>query len=141
MNTPIRVLVAKIGLDGHDRGARVIASALRDAGMEVIYTGLRKTPEMIVKAAVQEDADVVGVSILSGAHLTLLPRLRSLMDEEGLEDVPLVVGGVIPENDKTVLKNSGVAAVFTPGARLEEVVSYIRTVVDESANSRFPTDS
>jgi methylmalonyl-CoA mutase C-terminal domain/subunit len=130
MNTPIRVLVAKIGLDGHDRGARVIASALRDAGMEVIYTGLRKTPEMIVRAAVQEDADVVGVSILSGAHMTLLPRLRRLMDDEGLDDVPLVAGGVIPEEDRSALRDSGIAAVFTPGTRLEEVVSYIRGVVD-----------
>ena len=141
MNTPIRVLVAKIGLDGHDRGARVIASALRDAGMEVIYTGLRKTPEMIVRAAVQEDADVVGVSILSGAHMTLLPRLRRLMDDEGLDDVPLVVGGVIPEEDRSALKDGGIAAVFTPGTRLEEVVSYIRGVVDSSANSHSSTIS
>lgn len=141
MNTPIRVLVAKIGLDGHDRGARVIASALRDAGMEVIYTGLRKTPEMIVRAAVQEDADVVGVSILSGAHMTLLPRLRRLMDDEGLDDVPLVAGGVIPEEDRSALRDSGIAAVFTPGTRLEEVVSYIRGVVDGSANSYSPTIS
>ena len=141
MNTPIRVLVAKIGLDGHDRGARVIASALRDAGMEVIYTGLRKTPEMIVRAAVQEDADVVGVSILSGAHMTLLPRLRRLMDDEGLDDVPLVVGGVIPEEDRSALKDGGIAAVFTPGTRLEEVVSYIRGVVDGSASSHSPTIS
>ncbi|HUF09160.1 MAG TPA: cobalamin B12-binding domain-containing protein [Rhodothermales bacterium] len=141
MNTPIRVLVAKIGLDGHDRGARVIASALRDAGMEVIYTGLRKTPEMIVRAAVQEDADVVGVSILSGAHMTLLPRLRRLMDDEGLDDVPLVAGGVIPEDDRSALRDNGIAAVFTPGTRLEEVVSYIRGVVDGSANSYSPTIS
>lgn len=140
MNTPIRVLVAKIGLDGHDRGARVIASALRDAGMEVIYTGLRKTPEMIVRAAVQEDADVVGVSILSGAHMTLLPRLRHLMDDEGLDDVPLVAGGVIPEEDRTALRDKGIAAVFTPGTRLEEVVSYIRSVVDESADSHSTTN-
>lgn len=127
--TPIRVLVAKVGLDGHDRGARVIASALRDAGMEVIYTGLRKTPEAVVRAAMQEDVDVVGISILSGAHLTLVPKLRKLLDDEGLDDVPLVVGGVIPEADIEVLKESGVAAVFTPGARLDDIVSYIRRTV------------
>lgn len=141
MKTPIRVLIAKIGLDGHDRGARVIASALRDAGMEVIYTGLRKTPETVVKAAIQEDADVVGVSILSGAHLTLLPRLRALMDAEGLDDVPLVAGGVIPEEDKAELMRNGIAAVFTPGTSLEEVVSYIREVVDETTNSHSQTSS
>jgi len=127
--TPIRVLVAKVGLDGHDRGARVIASALRDAGMEVIYTGLRKTPEAVVRAAMEEDVDVVGISILSGAHLTLVPKLRRLLDEEDLRDVPLVVGGVIPEADIEVLRESGVAAVFTPGARLDDIVSYIRRTV------------
>ncbi len=141
MITPVRVLVAKIGLDGHDRGARVIASALRDAGMEVIYTGLRKTPEMVVRAAVQEDVDVVGVSILSGAHLTLVPRLRSLMDEEGLDDVPLVVGGVIPEADVAALKEQGIAAVFTPGARLDEVVSYIRSATASDSPRPMPSDS
>jgi methylmalonyl-CoA mutase C-terminal domain/subunit len=125
-DVPIRVLVAKVGLDGHDRGARVIASALRDAGMEVIYTGLRKTPELVVRAALQEDVDVVGVSILSGAHLTLLPKLRRLMDDEGLSDVPLVAGGVIPDSDIEELKHRGVAAVFTPGTRLDDIVSYIR---------------
>lgn len=140
MKSPIRVLVAKIGLDGHDRGARVIASALRDAGMEVIYTGLRKTPEMIVRAALQEDADVVGVSILSGAHLTLLPRLRRLMDEAGLDEIPLVAGGVIPEADTAELRDQGVSAVFTPGTRLDEVVSYIAEVANPSADSLLSTD-
>lgn len=127
--TPIRILIAKVGLDGHDRGARVIASALRDAGMEVIYTGLRKTPELVVRAALQEDVDVVGVSILSGAHLTLLPKLRRLMNEEGLSDVPLVAGGVIPASDVERLKKEGVSAVFTSGTRLDDIVSYIRSSV------------
>lgn len=128
-DVPIRVLIAKVGLDGHDRGARVIASALRDAGMEVIYTGLRKTPERVVTAALQEDVDVVGVSILSGAHLTLLPKLRNLMNDEGLTDVPLVAGGVIPRSDVEELRRRGIAAVFTPGARLDDIVSYIRSSV------------
>ena len=128
--TPIRVLIAKVGLDGHDRGARVIASALRDAGMEVIYTGLRKTPEAVVTAAMQEDVDVVGVSILSGAHLTLLPKIRRQLDEEGLSDVPLVAGGVIPESDVAKLKADRIAAVFTPGTRLDDIVSYIKATVD-----------
>ena len=127
--TPIRVLVAKVGLDGHDRGARVIASALRDAGMEIIYTGLRKTPEAVVTAAMQEDVDVVGVSILSGAHLTLLPKLRHLLNEEGLDDVPLVAGGIIPDTDVEKLKGAGIAAVFTPGTRLDDIVSYITETV------------
>ena len=127
--TPIRVLIAKVGLDGHDRGARVIASALRDAGMEVIYTGLRKTPEAVVIAAMQEDVDVVGVSILSGAHLTLLPKLRLQLNDEGLDDVSLVAGGVIPESDVESLKSAGIAAVFTPGTRLEDIVSYIAATV------------
>jgi len=128
--TPIRVLIAKVGLDGHDRGARVIASALRDAGMEVIYTGLRKTPEAVVTAAMQEDVDVVGVSILSGAHLTLLPKIRRQLDDEGLSDVPLVAGGVIPESDVGKLKADRIAAVFTPGTRLDDIVSYIKATVD-----------
>jgi len=127
--TPIRVLIAKIGLDGHDRGARVIASALRDAGMEVIYTGLRKTPEVVVRAALQEDVDVIGVSILSGAHLTLLPKLRRLLDEEGLNEVPLLAGGVIPESDVEELRTHGIEAIFTPGTRLQDVVSYIESSV------------
>lgn len=137
--TPVRVLVAKVGLDGHDRGARVIASALRDAGMEVIYTGLRKTPEMVVRAALQEDVDVVGVSILSGAHLTLLPELRRLLDEAGLDDVALVAGGVIPEQDVSMLRERGIAAVFTPGTRLEDVVSYINTITASGDDDRAPT--
>lgn len=126
---PIRVLIAKLGLDGHDRGAKVIAAALRDAGMEVIYTGLRQTPDMVVSAAVQEDVDVIGISILSGAHLTLLGKLRRLMDEEGISDVPLVAGGVIPEQDFEALHEVGVAHVFTPGTPLSEVVSYIRSAL------------
>ena len=127
--TPIRVLIAKIGLDGHDRGARVIASALRDAGMEVIYTGLRKTPEVVVRAALQEDVDVIGVSILSGAHLTLLPKLRRLLDEEGLNEVPLLAGGVIRESDVEELRTHGIGAIFTPGTRLQDVVSYIESSI------------
>lgn len=126
VTTPIRVLIAKVGLDGHDRGARVIASALRDAGMEVIYTGLRKTPELVVAAAMQEDVDVVGVSILSGAHLTLLPKLRRLLDEAGLDDVLLIAGGIIPDRDIEDLRAAGVAAVFSPGAKLHDIVSYIQ---------------
>lgn len=126
MDRPIRVLIAKLGLDGHDRGARVIASALRDAGMEVIYTGLRKTPQMVVSAALQEDVDVVGVSILSGAHLTVLPKLKAHMDAEGLDDVLLLAGGVIPKPDVATLRDAGVDKVFTPGTPLEEIISYIR---------------
>ncbi|MFC2086057.1 cobalamin B12-binding domain-containing protein [Bacteroidota bacterium] len=134
VRTPIRVLIAKVGLDGHDRGARVIATALRDAGMEVIYTGLRKTPDAVASAAMQEDVDVVGVSILSGAHLTLLPKIRRLLDEEGLSDVPLVAGGVIPESDVEQLKRDGISAVFTPGTRLEDIVSYIAETVHPQAS-------
>jgi len=123
---PIRVLVAKPGLDGHDRGAKVIARALRDAGMEVIYTGLRQTPEQIVAAAVQEDVEVVAVSILSGAHATLLPRIKSLLKEEGADDMLFVAGGVIPDEDIVFLKENGVAAVFTPGTPTTEAVSFIK---------------
>ncbi|MGE5354437.1 MAG: cobalamin B12-binding domain-containing protein, partial [Acidobacteriota bacterium] len=115
MDKKIRVLVAKAGLDGHDRGAKVIAAALRDAGMEVIYTGLRQTPEMIVEAAIQEDVDVIGISILSGAHMTIFPRIMSLMKEKGLNDVLLTGGGIIPEGDLKELKNIGVGELFTPG--------------------------
>ncbi len=110
----IRVLIAKPGLDGHDRGAKVIARALRDAGMEVIYTGLRQTPEMIAEAALQEDVDVVGLSILSGAHMALVPKVRQVLDQHGLSDVPVVVGGIIPEEDRPALLAGGVAAVYTP---------------------------
>jgi methylmalonyl-CoA mutase C-terminal domain/subunit len=127
----IRVLIAKPGLDGHDRGAKVIARALRDAGMEVIYTGLRQTPEQIVNAAVQEDADVIGVSILSGAHLTLCPRLMELAREQGLDDVLVVVGGIIPDEDIPKLKQEGIAEVFLPGTVMEDIVSFIREHVKQ----------
>ncbi len=123
----IRVLVAKAGLDGHDRGAKVIASALRDAGMEVIYTGLRQTPEMIVEAALQEDVDVIGVSILSGAHLTILPKILNLMKAKGLDDVLLTGGGIIPEEDIIKLKEMGVGKLFTPGASTTQIAEYIKT--------------
>jgi methylmalonyl-CoA mutase C-terminal domain len=123
---PLRILIAKPGLDGHDRGAKVIARALRDAGMEVIYTGLRQTPEMIAATAVQEDVDAVGLSILSGAHNTLLPRVVALLREYGLGDVPVFAGGIIPEEDIPGLKAAGIAAVFGPGAPLSEIVQFIR---------------
>lgn len=125
MNTAIRVLIAKPGLDGHDRGAKVIARALRDAGMEVIYTGLRQTPEMIAEAALQEDVSIVGLSILSGAHMALVPRIRQVMDENNLHDIPLLIGGIIPDEDIPALKEMGVAAVFGPGTSTEEIVSSI----------------
>jgi methylmalonyl-CoA mutase C-terminal domain/subunit len=124
--TPIRVLVAKPGLDGHDRGAKVIARALRDAGMEVIYTGLRQTPEMIANAAIQEDVDCVGLSILSGAHNAIVPRVTSLLRERGAGDILVVLGGTIPEQDAEFLKSQGVAAIFGPGTPLETTVSFIR---------------
>ena len=123
---PIRVLVAKPGLDGHDRGAKVIARALRDAGMEVIYTGLRQTPEMIVNAALQEDVDCVGLSILSGAHNAIVPRITSLLKEKGAGDILVVVGGTIPEQDVAFLKQQGVAAIFGPGTSLDATVTFIR---------------
>ena len=122
----IRVVVAKPGLDGHDRGAKIIARALRDAGMEVIYTGLRQTPEMIVSAALQEDADVIGLSILSGAHNALVPRLMNLLKEKHMEDVVVVLGGIIPDADIPALKEQGVAAVFQPGAPLDQIIQFIR---------------
>ena len=121
----IRVLLAKPGLDGHDRGVKVIARALRDAGMEVIYTGLRQTPEQIVNAALQEDVDIVGLSILSGAHLTIFPRVRDLMSERGMDDVLLFGGGIIPEDDIPKLKEKGVAEVFLPGTSTEEIIKFI----------------
>jgi methylmalonyl-CoA mutase C-terminal domain/subunit len=124
--SPIRVLVAKPGLDGHDRGAKVIARALRDAGMEVIYTGLRQTPEMIVTAALQEDVDCVGLSILSGAHNTIVPRITALLREQGAGDILVVLGGTIPRQDADFLKDQGVAAIFGPGTPLDTVVRYIR---------------
>jgi methylmalonyl-CoA mutase C-terminal domain/subunit len=126
MSLPIRVLVAKPGLDGHDRGAKVIARALRDAGMEVVYTGLRQTPEMIVNAALQEDVQVIGLSILSGAHNAIVPRIMELLREQGLGDVLVIVGGIIPDEDAARLKQLGVAEVFQPGASLEKIVNFIR---------------
>jgi methylmalonyl-CoA mutase C-terminal domain/subunit len=123
---PIRVLVAKPGLDGHDRGAKIIARALRDAGMEVIYTGLRQTPEMIVSAAIQEDVDCIGLSILSGAHNAIVPRICALLREKHAEDILLVLGGTIPEQDIPALKQNGVAAIFGPGTPLEVTITFIR---------------
>ena len=125
----IRVVVAKAGLDGHDRGAKIIARALRDAGMEVIYTGLHQTPEQIVETAIQEDADAVGLSILSGAHMTLVPRIAELLRRRGADDVLLAVGGTIPADDIPELKKLGVAEVFTPGAPTREIVDFIRGAV------------
>jgi methylmalonyl-CoA mutase, C-terminal domain len=124
--TPIRVLVAKPGLDGHDRGAKVIARALRDAGMEVIYTGLRQTPEMIVNAALQEDVDCIGLSILSGAHNAIVPRVTALLRERGADDILIVLGGTIPAQDVDFLKSQGVAAIFGPGTSLNDTVAFIR---------------
>ena len=126
MDEKIRVIVAKPGLDGHDRGAKVIARAFRDAGFEVIYTGLRQTPEQVVNAALQEDADVIGLSVLSGAHMTLCPRIMELIKKEGLDDVLVVVGGIIPDQDIAKLKELGVAEIFQPGASTEEFVTYVR---------------
>jgi methylmalonyl-CoA mutase C-terminal domain/subunit len=126
MDKRIRVLVAKPGLDGHDRGAKIVARALRDAGMEVIYTGLRQTPEQIARAAVQEDVDAIGISILSGAHNTIMPRICELLRAENMDDVLLVVGGIIPEEDVPGLKQAGVAEVFQPGASTQEIVEFIR---------------
>lgn len=123
----IRVLIAKPGLDGHDRGAKIVARALRDAGMEVIYTGLRQTPEMIASAAAQEDVDVIGLSILSGAHNTLCPRLLELLRDKGMQDVTVLVGGIIPEADIPALKQAGIAAIFLPGTPTQEIVDFIRS--------------
>lgn len=128
----IRVLVAKPGLDGHDRGAKVIARALRDAGMEVIYTGLRQTPEMIAEAALQEDVDVVGLSILSGAHMSLVPRILELLREQGQQQVSVLLGGIIPDDDVPVLRQAGVAAIFGPGARTQDVIEAVRSAVARS---------
>jgi methylmalonyl-CoA mutase C-terminal domain/subunit len=135
MTKKIRVLIAKVGLDGHDRGAKVVAAALRDAGMEVIYSGLRKTPEMIVEAAVQEDVDAIGVSILSGAHMTVFPKLVRLLKEKGLnEEVLLFGGGIIPDSDIDGLKELGVGQLFTPGAPTHAIVEYVRAWVAEHRN-------
>lgn len=123
---PIRVLVAKPGLDGHDRGAKVVAAALRDAGMEVIYTGLHQTPEMIATAAVQEDVDVVGLSILSGAHMTLFPRVRELLHEQGRDDILITGGGIIPKEDMEALQGGGIGKLFGPGTRTSDLIDYIR---------------
>lgn len=129
----IRILIAKPGLDGHDRGAKVIARSLRDAGMEVIYTGLRQTPEMIAEAALQEDVDLVGLSILSGAHMTLIPRIREVMDAHELQDIPIIVGGIIPDEDRAELEKHGVKGVFGPGSSTEEIARRIREIVGEAA--------
>ncbi len=130
----IRILVAKPGLDGHDRGAKVVARALRDAGMEVIYTGIRQTPEMIAEAALQEDVDAVGLSILSGAHLELFPQIIARLREKGMGDVPLFAGGIIPEDDVDALKNMGIRGVFGPGTNTEEIVGFIRRSVEHRKN-------
>lgn len=134
MNRPIRVLVAKIGLDGHDRGAKVIATALRDAGMEVIYTGLRQTPEMVVQAALQEDVDVIGVSILSGAHLSVFKRLTELLGQNNMNDVLVTGGGIIPEEDIDELNKIGVGKLFTPGTNTSEIADYIKEWVAKNRN-------
>ena len=128
---PIRVLVAKVGLDGHDRGAKVIATALRDAGMEVIYTGLRQTPEMVVNAALQEDVDAIGISILSGAHMTFFPKVMKLMKEKEMDDVLLTGGGIIPDDDMKKLNEDGVGKLFAPGTPTSEIASYISSWVKE----------
>src|ERR1700744_1639874 len=133
MDYPIRVLVAKPGLDGHDRGAKIIARALRDAGMEVIYTGLRQTPEMIVNAALQEDVQVIGLSILSGAHNAIVPRVLELLRERDMAGVRVIVGGIIPDEDARELERQGVAVVFQPGASLETIVSTVRRAAEQPA--------
>ena len=130
INRKIRVVVAKPGLDGHDRGAKIIARALRDAGMEVIYTGLHQTPEQIAETAIQEDADAIGISILSGAHMTLVPKIVELLEDQGVDDVLLTVGGTIPTHDIEGLKSLGVAEVFTPGSSTDEIVEFIRNGVE-----------
>lgn len=128
----IRVIIGKVGLDGHDRGAKVIAAAFRDAGMEVIYTGLRQTPETIVEAALQEDADAIGISILSGAHMTIFPKVKKLMEEKGMSDVLLFGGGIIPDQDIEELKQMGVGNLFTPGTPTYETIDYVRNWVNEN---------
>jgi len=133
MARKIRVVIAKPGLDGHDRGAKIIARALRDAGMEVIYTGLHQTPEQIVETAIQEDADAVGISILSGAHMTLVPRILAGLRDNGVDDILVVVGGTIPKDDVTTLKGQGVAEVFTPGAPVSQIVDFLKAHVPVEA--------
>jgi len=134
MSRPVRVLVAKVGLDGHDRGAKVIATALRDAGMEVIYTGLRQTPEMVVNAAMQEDVDAIGISILSGAHNTVFPKVIQLMKEKGMNDVLLTGGGIIPQDDMHTLNEMGVGKLFPPGTPTSEISTYITDWVKNNRN-------
>ena len=134
MKKPIKILVAKPGLDGHDRGAKIVSNALRDAGMEVIYTGLHQTPDMIVEAAVQEDVDVVSLSILSGAHMGLFQRVRTQMNDEGLENVPLIGGGIIPDEDIPKLKALGVNEVFGPGTDTRDIVKYVKSMFKEKAD-------
>jgi methylmalonyl-CoA mutase C-terminal domain/subunit len=134
MNRPIRVLVAKVGLDGHDRGAKVIATALRDAGMEVIYTGLRQTPEMVVNAALQEDVDAIGVSILSGAHMTVFPKIMQLLKEKKMNDVLLTGGGIIPEDDMKTLNEMGAGKLFAPGTSTKDIAEYITDWVKNNRN-------
>ena len=131
-NRPIRILIAKVGLDGHDRGAKVIASALRDAGMEVIYTGLRQTPEMVVNAAIQEDVDVIGISILSGAHNTVFPKVIDEMKTKNLDNVLLIGGGIIPDDDMVELNNKGVARLFPPGTDTNDISNYIKDWVSKN---------
>lgn len=132
LNRPIRVLVAKVGLDGHDRGAKIIATSLRDAGMEVIYTGLRQTPEMVVNTALQEDVDAIGISILSGAHMTVFTKIMHLMKEKGLNDVLVTGGGIIPDDDMKILNEMGAGKLFQPGTNTQEIVSYITHWVKEN---------
>ncbi|PJF30465.1 MAG: methylmalonyl-CoA mutase [Phototrophicales bacterium] len=135
MKKNIRILIAKPGLDGHDRGAKVIARALRDAGFEVVYTGLRQTPEMIAEAALQEDVDVVGLSILSGAHMALVPKIREVMDMNELTDVPIILGGIIPDEDKPALEAMGVRGIFGPGTSTEVIVERINAIVNKESGS------
>jgi len=137
-NKRIRVLVAKPGLDGHDRGAKVVARALRDAGMEVIYTGIRQTPEMIAEAALQEDVDVVGLSILSGAHMALFPRIVELLKEYGVDDVLIVAGGIIPDEDMPRLQALGIKGVFGPGTSTQDIIAFIRREIEQSPNGEAP---
>ncbi|MBU3743272.1 MAG: cobalamin B12-binding domain-containing protein [Sediminibacterium sp.] len=134
MKRPVRVLIAKVGLDGHDRGAKIIAASLRDAGMEVIYTGLRQTAEMVVNAALQEDVDAIGISILSGAHMTVFPKVMALMKEKGLNDVLLTGGGIIPADDMHALNELGVGKLFAPGTPTAEIAAYITTWVEQHRN-------
>jgi methylmalonyl-CoA mutase C-terminal domain/subunit len=134
MSRPIRVLVAKVGLDGHDRGAKVIATALRDAGMEVIYTGLRQTPEMVVNAALQEDVDAIGISILSGAHMTVFPKIIAIMKEKEMNDVLITGGGIIPEDDMKKLNEMGVGKLFAPGTSTADIALYIKDWVKKNRN-------